>query len=185
MAFARVAASWPQANQEEQRKEQTGNSIADLDVALPEGLTVASAPTSKSTHQQGQVDKLLLMHEPSGKLLRVNNVEKLKKGLANFVNQLNPAPFFVPATQSAQVDHHNQQQQQEKRHQHQHQEESGSATGKSPSEQQKEQNNGQLSSGDLATLVNSDSTVDVLIKGPIRAAQTRPIGGPLRWGRRR
>lgn len=129
-----LAPGWSESSQEVKRK-----SIADSHVALAE--------------QQPE--------QHSGKLAKLNNVEKLKKGLANFVNQLNPAPFFVPA----------------QAHQ------APESAAKSPGGQQLK--SGSSNNGDLATLVNSDSTVDVLIKGPVRAAQTRSIGGPLRWGRRR
>lgn len=35
-----------------------------------------------------------------------------------------------------------------------------------------------------ATIINDGPSADVLIKGPNRLVQARPLGGPLRWGRR-
>lgn len=127
-----------------------------------------------------QDDKVIQpeLKQGSGKLSRPNNnVEKLKRGLTNFMNQLNPAPFFVPS--------------------HYHEQQAADPQAKLNGKEANEGGKVTLGSGKLATqlgpqpsaelaaIVNADPSVDVLIKGPIRVAQTRPIGGPLRWGRRR
>lgn len=87
-----------------------------------------------------------------------NNAEKLKRGLTNFMNSLNPAPYFVPNTIGQQQVLINPLK----------------VSGTS---------GGLQSSAETAALINVDPTAEVIIKGPTR--QTRPIGGPLRWGRRR
>lgn len=91
-----------------------------------------------------------------------NNAEKLKRGLTSFMNQLNPASFFVPAVVQPGL-----QQQALKG-------ELGAAKQPNASKTQ--------TSAETAAIVNGDPTADVLIKGPNRLSQTRPIGGPLRWG---
>lgn len=82
------------------------------------------------------------------KQTRANTAEKLKRGLTNFMNHLNPAPYFVPAQLAS---------------------------------------GGKLVAGsqaEPATIINDGPSADVLIKGPNRLVQARPLGGPLRWGRR-
>lgn len=96
---------------------------------------------------------------------KTNTAEKLKRGLTNFMNQLNPAPFFVPTSQP--------QSSQSKQQQQQLQHADGNNKGGQPN----------ASSAEPATIVNSDSSL--VIKGAAnRWAFARPIGGPLRWGRR-
>lgn len=83
----------------------------------------------------------------SSKQVRTNTAEKLKRGLTNFMNNLNPAPYFVPAQLAG----------------------------------------NKLAAGSQAepsTIINDGPSADVLIKGPNRLVQARPLGGPLRWGRR-
>lgn len=87
--------------------------------------------------------------------------EKLKRGLTNFMNQLNAGPFFVPVPMRPTSG------QQQKGAVKANQSVVGSQIAAEP-----------------ATIVNGDPTAEALIKGPNRLAQTRPIGGPLRWGRR-
>lgn len=74
----------------------------------------------------------------------INTAEKLKRGLTNFMNHLNPAPYFVPA------------------------QEQNSSTGAAGTPQ--------------ATIVQDSPSAEAVIKGPKRL--TRPLGSPLRWGRR-
>ena len=88
----------------------------------------------------------------SSKPLKANNVEKLKRGLTNFMNHLNPAPYFVP-TQPVDTGSNSKT----------------PATG---------------SQAEPSTIINHGPSADVLIKGPNRLVQARPLGGPLRWGRR-
>lgn len=92
------------------------------------------------------------------------NAEKLKRGLTNFMNSLNPGPYFVPNPIGQQQPPQIQQQVLIQ------------AKGLGTS-------GGLQSSAETAAIVSVDPTAEVLIKGPTR--QTRPIGGPLRWGRRR
>lgn len=102
-----------------------------------------------------------------GRLISSNNninAEKLKRGLTNFMNSLNPAPYFVPNPNGQQLPQQQQPQQQQILIQ---------AKGLGAS-------GGLQSSAETAALVNVEPTAEVLIKGPTK--QTRPIGGPLRWG---
>lgn len=100
--------------------------------------------------------------------IKTNNADKLKRSLTSFMNQLNPASFFVPASMQP-----NAQQQQQQ-------------VGKGePVALVKQLSGGKTSpqtTAETAAIVNGYPTVDVLIKGPNRSFQTRPIGGPLRWG---
>lgn len=110
-------------------------------------VSVALAPS---------VSNLLQVQVNGASKQRPNNAEKLKRGLTNFMNQLNPAPYFVPAPMASQLAGGK-----------------GSVASLTPG-----------TSAESAAIVNPDPLGgDVLIKGP-RLSQTRPIGGPLRWGRR-
>lgn len=97
--------------------------------------------------------------------MKTNTAEKLKRGLTNFMNQLNAAPFFVPASAPPASVPLQQDPLLQK----------SAAT----------PTNSLSSSAEPATIVNSDSSPLVGLKGPAnRWAFARPIGGPLRWGRR-
>lgn len=99
--------------------------------------------------QGNQVQSAHLTRGTNVKQARTNTADKLKRGLTNFMNNLNPAPYFVP-TQLASTG-------------------AKTATG---------------SQAEPATIINDGPSADVLIKGPNRLVQARPLGGPLRWGRR-
>jgi len=158
---------------EYQEKAATTTTTTTSTTATPTTTQQSAEISSSSTQTASLVPELLTSQTPvyPKSASRPNNAEKLKRGLTNFMNQLNPAPFFVPTLPQS----HAQQQQQ--------QQASGSSSGgqQVPSDMKLVQQ----SSAEPATIVNGEQTVDLIInRGPTRLTYSRPIGGPLRWGRR-
>lgn len=120
--------------------------------AAPES-PAAIGKLQQQQQQHSPANALRLARGPSNV-----NVDKLKHGLMSFVNQLNPASFFVPAPQNA-----------------------GSKTPTALA-LTAAQAAAPSSLAEPSAIVNSESMADVVIKGPNRLTHTRPIGGPLRWG---
>lgn len=92
--------------------------------------------------------------------MRSLNAEKLRRGLTNFMNHLNPAPFFVPPAPL------------------------GSTAALASVQASPAVNKNTGSQAEPATIITDGPTADAVIKGPNRLVQARPLGGPLRWGRR-
>ena len=114
--------------------------LPTMGAGIKSGNQIASATVTKTTS-----GTQVASSQPS-------NVEKLRRGLTNFMNHLNPGAYFVPSP--AQLP---------------------PAGGKmAPAGLQAEP----------ATIINDGPSADALIKGPNRLVQARPLGGPLRWGRR-
>lgn len=151
------------ANQGKETLKSSGEAPKGLPIIG--GAQINHQPQQQQQQQQASasVNSIVQTTKPSAK--PTNNAEKLKRGLTNFMNQLNPASFFVPAA----VQPVPQLQQASKG-------ELGAA------KQLNASKTGSQTSAETAAIVNGDPTADVLIKGPNRLSQTRPIGGPLRWG---
>lgn len=112
----------------------------------------APAALNHDRDQPNALSKMSSQQQPP----KVNVADKLKRGLTNFINHFNPAPFFVP--NSAQFAA------------------AGGALQQAPPKL--------TSTREPPTIVNDGPSADAVIKGPNRLVQARRLGGPLRWGRR-
>lgn len=144
-------------NQLKAQTKSGDNIVTEADSSNKAGSVFVVAPI------QAAQQKLTGKQQPNN--LRANNLEKVRRGLSNFVNHFNPAPFFIPPTSSAPPLH--------------------SAASKSVSTNSAANGNKNANATGMqaepATIVNDAPNAEVLIKGPNRLVQARR--GPFRWGR--